>query len=236
MEQRKAEFLRAHPESENVAAYWAKYQHVFSAEGLPDADPRDLKAFANSSVGARIGNMSVFNTAWNEMGDEAAATQARKVIDYLLRGEQPAALEDRLTELINGRPVEMKGLKEAILTKVLCVVYPEEYMRYLVYTGEHGKQGVTRTVWGLELPAPKETGLSIGQLIQRSNDLLVELVGAGFRDLQHASDFIWWWVSPRPDGLSGEVGERVTGRQGPGEGTALKAVEVRRPSGPEALS
>lgn len=60
----KSEFLKREPEPEpNVAPYWAKYQQVFSAEGLPNADPLDLKAFANSNVGANPGNMSVFNEA-----------------------------------------------------------------------------------------------------------------------------------------------------------------------------
>ena len=51
-------------------------------------------------------------------------------------------------------------------------------------------------MWGLELPDPRESGLGIGELVKRSNDLLVDLTmpGGGFSNLQHASDFIWWSI------------------------------------------
>lgn len=198
VEERKAQFLRLYPEPEDTADYLAKYQHIFSAEGFPYADPLDLKAFANSRVGARVGNMSVFNTEWNRLGPERAAERVRKVIGYLLHPERPAPIEDRLNDLLARRaPVEMKGLKEAILTKVLCVAHPEDYVRFLVYTSSSGKAGkreVARQVWGLELPSPRDSDLTIGQLIKRSNDLLIELAGDGFKNRQHASDFIWWSI------------------------------------------
>lgn len=198
MEERKAKFLHLYPDPEDTAAYWAKYQCIFSAEGLPHADPLDLKAFANSGVGARIGNMSVFNTEWNRLGPERAADRVREVIGYLLHAEGRASIEVRLDDLLGRQPpVEMKGLKEAILTKVLCVAHPEDYVRFLVYTspsGKAGKREVARQVWGLELPSPKDSDLTLGQLIKRSNDLLIKLAGDGFKNLQHASDFIWWSI------------------------------------------
>lgn len=198
VEERKAEFLRLYPDPEDTADYWAKYQRIFSAEGLPHADPLDLKAFANNGVGARIGNMSVFNTEWNRLGSERAAERVREVIGYLLHPEHPTAVEDRLNDLLGRRPpVEMKGLKEAILTKVLCVAHPEDYVRFLIYTspsGKAGKREVARQVWGLELPHPRDSGLTIGELIKRSNDLLIELAGEGFKNRQHTSDFIWWSI------------------------------------------
>ncbi|GAA2140816.1 hypothetical protein GCM10009825_28860 [Arthrobacter humicola] len=117
----KAAFLNREPEPEpNVVPYWAKYQKVFSAEGLPKADPLDLKGFANSNVGANPGSMSVLNEAWKEMGPEAGAAQIRMAVEYLLRGTTPVDLEDRLTALIKDTtPFAMKGFKESLLTKVL---------------------------------------------------------------------------------------------------------------------
>lgn len=190
----KAEFLAREPEPEpNVAPYWAKYQQVFSAQGLAQADPRDLKDFANSNIGANPGNMSVFNSAWNEMGAEAGAEQVRQAVDYMLRGTSPVDLEDRLTALIKDTTsFGMKGFKESLLTKVLCIVYPNRYLTILTYTGVAGKREIARLIWGLELPDPEKVNWTIGRLILWSNDLLLALLGEGFRHQQHAADFLWW--------------------------------------------
>jgi hypothetical protein len=190
----KAEFLRREPEPvPNVAPYWAKYQKVFSASGLRLADPQDLKDFANSNVGANPGNMSVFNEAWKEMGAEAAGAQVRKAIEYLLRGTSPMALEDRLTALITDTtPWAMKGFKESLLTKVLCIVYPDRFLTILMYTGLAGKREIARSLWGLELPDPETTTWTKGRLILWSNDLLLALLGEGFRHQQPAAEFLWW--------------------------------------------
>lgn len=190
----KAEFLRREPEPVlNVAPYWTRYQQVFSAEGLPKADPRDLKDFANSNIGANPGNMSVFNEAWNVMGAEAGAAQVREAIEYLLRGTSPVDLEDRLTALINDTTsFGMRGFKESLLTKVLCIVYPDRYLTILKYTGTAGKREIARSLWDLELPDPERVTWTIGRLILWSNDLLLALLGEGFRHQQHASEFLWW--------------------------------------------
>lgn len=190
----KAEFLKREPEPEpNVATYWEKYQHVFSAGGLQTANPQDLKDFANSNIGAGSGNMSVFNDAWNKMGADAGAEQVRKVIDYLLRGTSPVDLEDRLTALIQDtKSFGMKGFKESLLTKVLCIVYPDRYLTILKYTGEAGKREIARSIWGLELPDPEKVDWTIGRLILWSNDLLLALLGDGFKHQQHAAAFLWW--------------------------------------------
>lgn len=114
----KATFLRDRPLPEpQVAEYWARYQHIFSPAGLPSADPQDLKSFANVSTGAHPGNMSVFNKAWNDMGDQAAASRLRSVIEYLLRGPDSVVVEDRLQRLIDPLDdVGMTGFRESLLT------------------------------------------------------------------------------------------------------------------------
>lgn len=155
----KAEFLKREPEPEpNVASYWAKYQQIFSAEGLPAAHPRDLKDFANSNVGANPGNMSVFNESWNQLGAEVGAERVRNVVEYLLRGTSPVELEDRLSILItDNKSFGMKGFKESLLTKVLCIVYPDSYLTILKYTGEAGKREITHLLTlGLGVARPGE--------------------------------------------------------------------------------
>jgi hypothetical protein len=58
--------------------------------------------------------------------------------------------------------------------------------------GEAGKREIARSLWGLELPDPKRVDWTIGRLILWCNDLLLALLGEGFRHQQHAADFLWW--------------------------------------------
>ncbi|WP_225859568.1 hypothetical protein [Streptomyces albicerus] len=72
----KSQYLATKPDFDpHVAAYWAKYQRIFSPNGLGTCDPRVLKDFANSDVGARPGNQATFNSAWKQ----APVRPARKV-------------------------------------------------------------------------------------------------------------------------------------------------------------
>ncbi|WP_284292141.1 hypothetical protein [Luteimicrobium album] len=196
VEQLKHEFLervQPHPDPA-VARHWATYQQIFSADGPVRASPADLKAFANIRLGAHPGNMSVFNRAWNELGDSDAADKLRGVIEYLLRGPRDVPLEDRLTTLITDRDAGMKGFRESLLTKVLCVVEDREYLPILTYTSpaSAGKREVAQDVWGLALPDPHRVTWTIGRLIVWSNRLLLVLAGDGFATVHHAAKFLWW--------------------------------------------
>lgn len=191
----KTEFLGNQPlQDPDVGPYWTRYQRVFSAEGLLPCDPQDLKDFANNAIGANPGNMSVFNSAWNQMGESAAADQTRAAIEYLLRGPEQLPVEDRLTHLIEGHHGRgMKGFKEALLTRVLCVVHPEKFLPILIYSGDGtGKREISEAVFGLRMPKPDQSSMHIGRLAVWSNDLLLDLVGEGFETRQHASAFLWW--------------------------------------------
>ena len=190
----KERFLAEYPgPRDNVAPYWEKYQHIFSAEGLPGCDPQDLKDFANASTGANPGNMSVFNTAWNDLGAQDAADRVRGAVEYLLRGPDSTPEEDRLTHLIRGdRGLGMKGFRESLLTKVLCIVHPGRFIPILVYTGFAGKRQIAEQVFGLRMPSPEAVSWTPGRLAYWSNDLLRELAGDGFTDAVHVAEFLWW--------------------------------------------
>jgi hypothetical protein len=190
----KAQFLQARPEGRwSTSAFRERYQRLFSKAGLAAAIPQDLKYFANANKGANPGNMSVFNEEWNRLGPDEAANRVRESIEYLLYPPDDSYIEDRLTNLIVGqRGLGMKGFREALLTKVLCMVEPHRFLSILKYTGNKGKREVAKWVYDLDLPDPGAVSWTIGRLIFWSNDLLRELVGPGFQDMEHAAEFLWW--------------------------------------------
>jgi hypothetical protein len=210
-EQLKQEYLKDHPSSTAQAVeFRERYRQVFSKEGLKDAAPQDLKDFANSSLAGNPGNMSRFNDAWNEMGAEEGAQRVKNAIEYLLYGPDDTFLEDRLTNLIEGRRgFGMIGFREALLTKVLCMVEPTRFLPINKYSGVAGKKEIAKWVYDLNLPRQETVSWTIGRLIIWSNDLLLELVGSGFSDTEHAAGFLWW----AKDEMRQRRGEAPTGAE-----------------------
>jgi hypothetical protein len=188
----KSEPRKTDPE---VAEYRARYQELFSREGLPSASPEDLLHFALTDTIAGAGNMSGLNRAWKTQGPDKAAAKVRESIEYLLRGPETLRLEDRLTQLIEGK----KGVgfpsfnKEPLLTKVLCVVEPDRFLPVLRYSAPtDGKKEIAKLVFELDLPPAEKVAWTIGRLAVWSNDLLRSLVGNDIPDLQHATQFLNW--------------------------------------------
>lgn len=193
VEATKERFLgRPRSPDKAVLQFISTYQEVFSAGGLRSCAPQMLKDFANSNIGCNPGNMSVFNREWHDVGDEEAAERVRDVVEFLLRGEG-MALEDRFSGLVDGSAgVEMKGFREALLTKVLWVSDPDRFIPLVTYTGNPGKKEIAEAIWGVRLPAPDAVDWSLGRLSVWSNDLLRELSGDGFEDTRHVGEFLWW--------------------------------------------
>jgi hypothetical protein len=194
VEQLKKEYLRTHQHPhEPTEEFRREYRLHFSREGLESVPPERLKYFANSSLAANPGNMSVFNAAWNRLGEQEASRLVKESISYLLYGPEDTYLEDRLTNLIEGhRGMGMVGFRESLLTKVLCMVEPSRFIPILKYTGKAGKKEIAEKVYKLRLPAPERSSWTIGRLIIWSNDLLVGLTDKGeFRNLEHLAGFLW---------------------------------------------
>ena len=191
-----SDFRADHRETDpEVAEYRARYQELFSREGLPAASPEDLLNFATTDTIASPGNMSGLNRAWKTQGPDKAAAKVRESIEYLLYGPESLRLEDRLTQLIEGK----KGVgfpsfnKEPLLTKVLCVVEPDRFLPVLKYSAPtDGKKEIAKLVFELDLPPAEKVAWTIGRLIVWSNDLLRSLVGNDIPDLQHAAQFLNW--------------------------------------------
>ena len=191
----KTKFLKTPFEPDPaVADYYVRCRELFSVEGLAGCAPQDLKDFVSNPMGVSPGNVSMFSRAWKRLGEDVAADRTRAAISYLLRGPDTVPLEDRLTHLIEDHAgTGMPGFKEALLTKVLCVMEPDRFLPILTYGAEEtGKHDLTLAVYGLHLPKVDLTSMQIGRLAVWSNDLLLELAGDGFTGPQHVAEFIWW--------------------------------------------
>ncbi|MFC5063409.1 hypothetical protein [Actinomycetospora atypica] len=201
----KAAWPRNRPRHDSYAADFRRlYELMFSAQGLPHAEPGVLKDFVTSDVLALSGNTSSFSREWRKLGDRDASERFRNAIEYLLRGESgddeqspdDPSLEDRFTALAEGRsPYAMGGVKEPVLTHVLAVARPERFLPILSVDsgpGGEGKRDLARSLLQVEIPAPDRTRNTVGRVAVGSNDLLVDALGAGFIDLDDAAAFLIW--------------------------------------------
>ncbi len=190
-----SEFQLDHPQPDpEVADYRARFQPLFSREGLPTASPQDLLDFATTDTVASPGNMSGFTRAWKTQGADKAAQKVRESIEYLLYGPDSIRLEDRLTQLIDGKKVGFPSFnKEPLLTKVLCIAQPDRFLPVLRYSAAtDGKNEIVKLVFELDLPPAEKVAWTIGRLAVWSNDLLRSLVGNDIPDLQQATRFLAW--------------------------------------------
>ena len=191
----QSEFLLNRPEPDpELKEYRARYQELFSREGLPTAPPKELEEFANTATIAAPGHMSGFNRAWKTQGPEKAAEKVRQSIEFLLYGPDSLRLEDRFTQLVDGKKdLGFPAFKESLLTKVLCVVEPDRFLPILKYSAAtDGKKEIAKLVFDLDLPPATPSAWTIGRLAVWSNDLLRTLVGNDIPDLQQAGQFLSW--------------------------------------------
>jgi len=191
----QSEFLLERPDPDPATTeYLARYQQAFSREGLSSVPPEALLHFANSTTVANPGNMSGFNRAWKTQGDEAAARKVRETIEFLLYGPESLRLEDRFTQLVEGKKgLGFPSFKEPLLTKVLCVVEPDRFLPVVKYSAAaDGKKEIAKLVYDLDLPPAAKVSWTIGRLAIWSNDLLRSLVGNDIPDLRLATQFLMW--------------------------------------------
>ena len=191
IEKLKAEDLPRRPRVDaETEATRRHFKSVLQEDKIDSASPDDLKSLANSQRAGSTGNQQTFNVYWNRVGPERAAAEARAALKYLLYGD--GELSARLTGLIQGTSkYAMTGLKEGIAVKALCMVYQDRFLPILYYSGGAGKKEIAQALFDIELPNPDRTRYPIGELIVRSNDLLVEIVRPEYKDLEQAGGFLW---------------------------------------------
>jgi hypothetical protein len=191
----KSEFQLNRPEPDpEVVAFQERYRELFSRDALSTAPAEELLHFATSDTVASAGNMSGLNRAWKTQGADTAAHKVRESIEFLLYGPESLRIEDRLTQLLDGKKIGLPSFnKEPLLTKVLCVVEPDRFLPVLKYTAPtDGKKEIAKLVFDLDLPPAEKVAWTLGRLITWSNDLLRSLVGNDIPDLQHAAQFLRW--------------------------------------------
>jgi hypothetical protein len=190
----QSEFALEHPEPDPaVEAYRARYAELFTRENLSTATPDQLLYFATSTTVADPGNVPGFTRAWKAAGPDRAADQVRASIEHLLFGPEHQSLEDRFTAQVDGKAPGFPSFKEALLTKVLCVVEPQRFLPVPRYTAAAGgKKELAKLVFDLDLPPVERNGWTVGRLAVWSNDLLRSLVGNDIPDLQQAVRFLRW--------------------------------------------
>ncbi len=189
----EAEFLTVErdpdPDAEGFAS---RYRELFAADALPEASPEALLHFVTSPTVANCGNTSGFTRAWKTAGDHGAAAAVRASIRHLLYGPETLTLEDRFTQLVEGKKgVGFPSFKEPMLAKVLAVVDPDRFLPLLRYSAAaDGKKELTREVFQLDLPPVDKTAFTIGRVALWSNDLLRSLIG--LENPQDAAAFLRW--------------------------------------------
>ncbi|KQS69153.1 hypothetical protein [Modestobacter sp. Leaf380] len=176
----EAEFLTVEREPDPDAEGFAtRYREQFAAENLRDASPEVLLHFVTSPTVANCGNTSGFTRAWKTAGDHTAAQGVRASINHLLYGTESLTLEDRFTQLVEGKKgIGFASFKEPMLAKVLTVVQPDRFLPLLRYSAAaDGKKELTKEVFGLDLPPVDKSAFTVGRVAVWSNDLLRSLVG-----------------------------------------------------------
>jgi hypothetical protein len=156
---------------------------------------RDFERFFVSDELANVGPARfAAETTLNELGPELFHERVQAALEYLLFDER-RSIEQRLTDLVDGKSSPaVKGVREAILTKVLAAAWPERIFPALVYDSQDGsgKRQVAEALFGLSLPSRDGTNWTIGRLAIWSNDLFVDAAHRlGFESIPPAADFIW---------------------------------------------
>ena len=142
--------------SEHQGEFRDRYRDLFSArDRLSRMTVQDFERFFVSDELANVGPARfAAETTLKELGPEEFIDKVRAALEYLLF-EERRPLEQRLTDLVDGHASPaLKGVREAILTKVLAAAWPEQIFPALVYDSEDGsgKRQVADALLGLSLP------------------------------------------------------------------------------------
>ena len=170
---------------------------VISEDGLLGFDLHEFRRIYNTSRYGSPGPQSILNSSLSRMSPEQLDLFASN-LEFLLRGSGP--LEDRVDSLMPDGDRGIKGLGEAVITKLLAIEYPEKILPIFVYRGPKGKG---RMLSLLDLRDPELDTANTGDRFIRSNDKLRDRLSGLFgEDLLGMVRFLYW-LSDRDETAEG---------------------------------
>lgn len=168
-------------------------QGVISEDGLLAFDLHEFRRIFNTSRYGNPGPQSILNASLSQMSPEELDLFANN-LEFLLRGS--ASVEDRINALMDQSDRGVKGLGEAVITKLLAIDRPTEFIPIFVYRGPKGKARM------LNLLNLREEGLDIadtGSRTVRSNELLRDRLASLFGDDVYGMARFLYWLSEREE-------------------------------------
>ena len=123
--------------------------------------------------------------------DEDEWTRMLATIDYLLWSDDPP--QERINRVLDDPKLAVRGLKEAVIMKLLAVAHPDRFVLIFPYAGDAGKVAVLERL-GMSAPP---LDLPAGERQLAANDLLHEVAERTFPgDPWGAMRFFYWLLNP----------------------------------------
>jgi len=171
-------------------------------EALKEPDAAILRRVAGPAFGSP-GPMPEFNRQLSS-GPEAVARVGNSLAHLAYGSEDLAA---RFDEVLDAEEYAVAGMKEGLLTKVLAILYPEEWLLAFVSRGRFGKREMIRL---LELEPPDDTLSAGGMALETNRILRLALTPFFGQDTYLMSRFLFWVIEvagapPPPKGQEGTL-------------------------------
>lgn len=128
----------------------AEFADALSPEALSDLDFVLFRKMYNGNGYGAPGPQSRLNRSFNEMA-AADLDQFSAELREFLWGDEP--IEQRLRRTLDRDILDVKGLGESVLMKMLAVVHPDRFLPVFPLGGDMGKETILAKL-GLAVPEP----------------------------------------------------------------------------------
>lgn len=162
-----------------------EFAQAMTAEALGDLDFTLFRRMYNGNGYGAPGPQARLNRSFNEMTAAELDTFGAELREFLW-GDEP--VEQRLTRALDREILNIKGLGESVLMKMLAVVHPDRFLPVFPLNGDMGKEAVLQRL-GLAVP---QAGHPATRQIQ-ANDQIRELLEPLFPgDAWAQGQFAYW--------------------------------------------
>ncbi len=175
------------PQDERHRHGFVRFSKLLAAENLSDCDPRDLCQIWSGSDCGFVGRHPEL-TRTIESADPHEYDRITKALAYLCWGNDP--LSKRIDRMLSDSELQISGLTESVMMKLLAIAHPKQFIPIFNYGGELGKRRMLRL---LGLPEPSGTR---GERQVAANDALRDALNSHFpEDLWAARCFLHWYLA-----------------------------------------